>query len=283
MVLIEEVPTTPDRAARGREKNSQNPLVVKTFGFNNNGRTRMSADPSLSVADIYDALKRYVQEFCNDDGAGLQKALVAPPGCSWKSSTPVHWILKIEPLLSKLLSKVPSGVLTSRKSKEAFRRLNEEYPLLFGKKKKGDEQLLLADTVDTLDDSLRMVLAHVRDLKLSKTSFDRVAKRATTEELQRIHKLLDQIVLSSSDTRIRQNSFGSDGDSITGNKRAAGMIGQTAPRTSPKKAKTHDDAGTIDGSMAAVTHAIRILHFLQGKHSQQAIVMKQQYLHHPQP
>ncbi|CAE7374595.1 unnamed protein product, partial [Symbiodinium sp. CCMP2456] len=233
MVLIEEVAATPDRAKR----DSGSPLVVKTFPANS--RSRMSADPSLSVADIYNAFKTYVKECCNDDGAGLLKALTAPTGTSWKSSTPVHWIVKLEPLLSELLAKVPSGVLTSRKSKEAFRRLHDDYPMLKNVKKHDHEQqLLVSDTVDTLDDSLRMVLAHIRDLKLSKTSLERVAKKAKTEELRVIHKLLDQIALTSAENRIRQNSFGSE---TSASSKRGMMGGQTAPsRTSPKKAKIDD-------------------------------------------
>ena len=238
MVIIEELTGTPDRGAARRpreEGNNSNALVVKTFGGSSN-RQRMSADPSLSVSDIFGALKNYVESCCNGEGLGLVRALTPPTGCSWKSATPVAWILKIEPLLNGLLEKVPSGVLTSRKSKEAFRRVHEDYPLLKGPKKGLSAADQLADTVDSLDDSLRMVLAHMRDCKLSKTSYERVAKRASQEEMEKIMRLLEKIALSSSDCRIRQNSFGSETATPTPSR-------TSTTRTSPKKAKA---AGAAD-------------------------------------
>ena len=238
MVIIEEVPPTPDRRSRG-EGSGRDALVLKTFG--NSSRTRMSADPSLSVADIHGALNSFV-ESCSMDGPGLLKALTPPTGVSWKSATPIAWILKLEALLTGLLAKVPSGVLTSRKSKEAFRRMDENYPFFVKSQKKAAEHHL-QDTVDTLDDSLRMLLAHVRDLKLSKTAFERVTRRASSDELERIQKLLNMIVLSSSDSRIRQDSFG------------GGSPMATSSKSSPKKAKaTSVDAAVVGtgGSMPAL-------------------------------
>ena len=211
-------------------------LVVKTFA----GKPRSSADPSLSVSDIAGAL-RFFRGQCKE---GLVSALKTPHGVGWKSATPVAWILKLEVLFAKLLASVPTGLLTSRKSKEAFRRLHDEERL----SAKPLEKYQLDDLVDTLDVSLRMVLAHLRDLKISQLAWERVLKKASNEQVDRLKNLLGMIVISSGPAVVvqkkehnpppgsRQNSFGSQASSSNNGDGAATEVGDIFPgRLSPTK------------------------------------------------
>ena len=124
-------------------------------------------------ADIYGALNSFV-ESCSMDGPGLLKALTP----TYRGFLEIRHSDSLDFEAGGAFDR-PFGKSSVRcfdqqeKARKLFRRMDEKLPFFVKSQKKAAEHHL-QDTVDTLDDSLRMPLAHVRDLKLSKTAFERV-------------------------------------------------------------------------------------------------------------
>ena len=202
-------------------------LLLKTF------KSRSKADPSLSVADIEGPLKEYRKALTNlAPPQTLCKVLVAPAGVTWKSATPVRWLARLEFLLTLLLEKVPSAILTSRKTKEAFMRLHDSKALCSDKKQ-------VAEVVDFLDDGLRMALAHLRELKLSKSKMDRAVRKCTGADLECLTGMLNRIVINGpeDDEDSQPSKPGDAGDSPAAAGAAASSVVPREKSLSPARPK----------------------------------------------
>ena len=202
-------------------------LVVKTF-------RRVRSDPSTCVGDIHGPVKDFRLSLVAKQDQSLRAALKPPRGVHWKSATPVEWIMRLRPLLEPLLQRVPSALLTSRKTKEALRRLHDEEPLVpEGVDGKKPSPTQVEDVIDEMDDSLRMVLAHLREVKTSKISRERFHRKATEEQAKAINSLLDRInIMGRGPSESGGGSGGSDGHVAT-----------------PRRCSAHDEEELLCGEL----------------------------------
>ena len=154
-------------------------LLVKTFRC-----SRLKASPSLSVADIQGAFKKFLEEQNSWD---LAKFIAAPDGAGWKTAPPIKYLARLEPLLQKLLHVAPNTMMTSKKVREALEILGNEKGI--------HKPRSLSDFMDWADDLIRMCMAHLRELKTNKVSLERALRKGSSQDCDKIKKMLDKIQL----------------------------------------------------------------------------------------
>ena len=149
-------------------------------------RPRLTADPSIGVADLMGPIKNLLERSEMDD-FNLAKALQPPGGVSWKSAVPVDWLAKHHRLFGEYLGVAKNSLLPGKKHKDALERIDNNTRIT-GRKTQ-------ADGVDYLDDLIRMGLSHLRQCEQN-PKIREVAWRKCSEEVQeKLDKLLEQIDL----------------------------------------------------------------------------------------
>ena len=155
-------------------------LVHKTF------RKRVRADSSIGIADLMDPFKKF---FTARGSRDLKKLLDCPMDLDWKCVPQQRWLVRNIDLFKGLLTAAPNAVVTSRKLKDALKRLQEEGAINHTRKDN-------SDFYDWIDMKIRIGLSQLRDLKSNSVSWDRCMKRSTAEERAELKSIMEMIVLN---------------------------------------------------------------------------------------
>ena len=156
---------------------------------------RLVADPNISVDQIQKVFKEYLKYKKSADAWSL---IGPPPGgpkdLSWK--TPIHapWLSKCMGLLYALLEVAPNSKLQSIKVVKALQNLYEardlQLPML------GGHHLTTAsDKMDRLDFAVRLLLSHLRLLKVNIQLKNKICRMLTQTEVLRLGHTLDKMDL----------------------------------------------------------------------------------------
>ena len=118
-------------------------------------RPRLTADPTVSVADLTGPLETFME---SERENNVFKVLQPPAMTSWKSGFPVGWLVSLGDLFKSYIMVAPRTILSAKKHRQAMQRLLET-------KKWGHSKKTNDDAADLMDDWIRMGLAHLRVLK----------------------------------------------------------------------------------------------------------------------
>ena len=149
-----------------------------------NGSFRLCADPSIGVADLMAAVEDFLSLAHKQRSINLLEFVKVPPGVSWKTTPTAGHLATVSPLLCCYLRRAKNGVLPAAKHKSALAKLDESLNLNAGKGKNRE------DWVDQVDDNIRMTLSHLRGLKASEVSKQRLFRKADVHQQQQIEELL---------------------------------------------------------------------------------------------
>ena len=155
-------------------------LVHKTF------RKRVRADSNIGIADLMDPFKKFFDARGSRD---LKKLLDCPMDLDWKCIPQQRWLVRNIDLFKGLLTAAPNAVVTSRKLKDALKRLQEEGAINQTRKDN-------SDFYDWIDMKIRIGLSQLRDLKSNSVSWERCMKRSTAEERAELKSIMEMIVLN---------------------------------------------------------------------------------------
>ena len=170
-------------------------LVQKTF------RKRVKADSSIGIADLMDPFQKYFKARGSRD---LKKLLDCPMDLDWKCVPHQRWLVRNSDLFKGLLAAAPNAVVTSRKLKDALKRLQEESAINHSKKDN-------SDFYDWIDMKIRIGLSQLRDLKSNTITWERCMRRSTPEEKTELKSIMEMIVLSGTYYDDSQETHGDDG------------------------------------------------------------------------
>ena len=118
-------------------------------------RPRLTADPTVSVADLCEPLEAYMEQERENN---VFKVLEPPAQTSWKSGCPTGWLTGLTDLFKSYVIVAPKTILSAKKHRQAMLRLLET-------KKWSHPKKTNDDAADLMDDWVRMGLAHLRVLK----------------------------------------------------------------------------------------------------------------------
>ena len=110
--------------------------------------------------------------------------MMPPQGVTGKTATPVAWLCNLAPLFKAYARIAPNSIILSKRHKQAITRLEEMEKINYTKKP-------IADVVDILDDTLRMGLAHLRQLKQSVECKERAFRKADQDQQRVLDEILD--------------------------------------------------------------------------------------------
>ena len=121
------------------------------------GVRRLTPDPCIGVGDLMKAPKKWMKAQDNHD---LNKLLTAPDGkaMDWKRAPDPRWLAQVADLFEEYCEVAPNGVLPSKKNKAALSKIGDSVKINFTKKSE-------EDFCDMIDDRVRMLFKHFRDLK----------------------------------------------------------------------------------------------------------------------
>ena len=152
--------------------------------------SRLVADPGLGVADMMNAVEQFLEGAESQKKVNLLEFVKAPSGVSWKSSPPGAHLCKLKPLLVAYLAKAKNGVLPSKKHRIALARLDEARDMNQSKNK------TRADWCDQVDEQIRMALSHLRNLKVSEISKERLFRKLDISQQETLSQLLGLLSLA---------------------------------------------------------------------------------------
>ena len=156
---------------------------------------RLVADPNITVDQIQKVFKEYMEYKKSADAWSL---IGPPPGgpkdLTWK--TPIHapWLSKVMGLLFALLEVAPNSKLQSIKVLKALQNLYEARDLqlpLVG----GNHLTTASDKMDRIDFSVRLLLSHLRLLKINIPMKNKICRMLTQTEVLRLGHTLDKMDL----------------------------------------------------------------------------------------
>ena len=150
-----------------------------------NARTRLVADPSIGVSDLMSPLQKLIEA---RDDRNVFKLVQAPPNVSWKSGTPVQWLCNLAPLWISYVKIAPNTIISGKRHKQALVRLDETEKINYTKKP-------INDLVDILDDTIRMGLSHLRQLKQFPDAKERAFRKADSQQQELLEEVLDLITI----------------------------------------------------------------------------------------
>ena len=156
---------------------------------------RLVADPNITVDQIQRVFKEYMDYKKSADAWSL---IGPPPGgpkdLTWK--TPIHapWLSKVMGLLFALLEVAPNSKLQSIKVLKALQNLYEARDLqlpLVG----GHHLTTASDKMDRIDFSVRLLLSHLRLLKINIPMKNKICRMLSQTEVLRLGHTLDKMDL----------------------------------------------------------------------------------------
>ena len=85
-------------------------------------RQRLTADPTVSVADLSGPLETYMDR---EHENNVFKVLEPPTQASWKSGCPIGWLSGLADLFKAYVIVAPNTIVSAKKHRQAMLRLLE--------------------------------------------------------------------------------------------------------------------------------------------------------------
>ena len=152
-------------------------------------KARLVADPAIGVSDLMSCMEEFLNKAQTQKKLCLFTYVTPPNGCTWRSSPNIQFIIRLAPLIMSYLPVVKNGVIPRQRHKSALTRLDDKKSINMVKGKAQD------DWVDYVDDNLRMCLAHLRGLKTSDVSRQRIFKKTDSNQQMQIEEMLSMLHL----------------------------------------------------------------------------------------
>ena len=147
------------------------------------GRSRLTPDPTVSVAD----LQKCFESLCQREGTwDIHRLLLSTKECNWKNAPdPTQLSGNISFLCQQLFKICPNGVLSSKKLKSALEKLQIDK-----KKRINFSKMPDSECWDRLDSHIRASASHFRELKVSGQKYATCMRKASQSEKESIDKVL---------------------------------------------------------------------------------------------
>ena len=159
-------------------KNSQ--ILIGACAHMLQPRQRLTADPTVSVADLCGPLETYMDQERENN---VFKVLEPPTQASWKSGCPTGWLSGLADLFKAYVIVAPNTIVSAKKHKTAMLRLLEAKK--WGHSKKNED-----DAADMMDDWIRMGLSHLRVLKQHPDKREQAFRKCDKAQRQALDNIL---------------------------------------------------------------------------------------------
>ena len=159
-------------------KNSQ--ILIGACAHMLQPRQRLTADPTVSVADLCGPLETYMDQERENN---VFKVLEPPTQASWKSGCPTGWLSGLADLFKAYVIVAPNTVVSAKKHRQAMLRLLETKK--WGHSKKNED-----DAADMMDDWIRMGLSHLRVLKQHPDKKEQAFRKCDKAQRQALDHIL---------------------------------------------------------------------------------------------
>lgn len=154
-----------------------------------NQKTRLVADPMISVGQLQNTFEQFMRYRKSTDFWEL----VAPPAslaiANWQTPPNPQWIAKTMNLLYDILEFAPNTKLQASKVYKAL------HTLFINKSMHIDHKLKVADAIDRMSLSLRIVLSMLKTIKTNETIKGRVMRNLSNQEQVKLNMVLKKVVL----------------------------------------------------------------------------------------
>lgn len=144
-------------------------------------RARLVADPTISVGDLAQPLENFAAE---EQDPNIHKLLSPPSTASWKSGCPTGWLASLHPLFKSYIQVAPNTIISSKKHRQAIVRLLENKKIVNTTRKTSE------DFADTIDDFVRMGLAHFRILRQNSEKKEQAFRKCDQNQQQALEAVL---------------------------------------------------------------------------------------------
>ena len=154
-----------------------------------NQKIRLVADPMISVGQLQNTFEQFMRYRKSTDFWEL----VAPPAslaiANWQTPPNPQWIAKTMNLLYDILEFAPNTKLQGSKVYKAL------HTLFINKSMHIDHKLKVADAIDRMSLSLRIVLSMLKTIKTNETIKGRVMRSLSNQEGVKLNMVLKKVVL----------------------------------------------------------------------------------------
>ena len=154
-----------------------------------NQKIRLVADPMISVGQLQNTFEQFMRYRKSSDFWEL----IAPPAslaiANWQTPPSPQWIAKTMNLLYDILEFAPNTKLQASK---VFKAL---HTLFMNKSMHIDRKLKVADAIDRMSLSLRIVLSMLKTIKTNETIRGRVMRNLSNQEQVKLNMVLKKVVL----------------------------------------------------------------------------------------
>ena len=195
-----------------------------------NTRFRLSADPTVGVADLMAPLDNYM---VTKGDRNILNMVRPPTGVTQKTAPDLLWLNKNYQLYLEYAKVAPNSMIPPKKHRTALERLDHHTKCNFTK-------ATTEDWADQVDQAIRLAMKQFRDLKKEVIFRERAFRRVDSVVQKNIQKVLDHL------TKVDKESHFDDEDSQhQGEDKSAAkpnflaiMDGNHTPDEPPKKKVT---------------------------------------------
>ena len=148
-----------------------------------NARFRLSADPTIGVADLMGPLEKYM----TSKGDRNILTMVRPPsGVTQKTAPDLLWLNKNHTLYMEYAKVAPNSMIPPKKHRTALERLDCQTKCNFTKSTS-------EDWADQVDSAIRLALKQFRDLKKDVVAKERAFRRVDSVVQKNTQRVLDHL------------------------------------------------------------------------------------------
>ncbi|CAK9118152.1 unnamed protein product [Durusdinium trenchii] len=143
-------------------------------------KQRITADPSIGVADLLECLEGWLDE---EKNYNLDKMLKPPKEATWKTVADPDWLSKLAPLWTRYIKLAPNGVIPSKKHRTSIEKLCERKEIPKGK-------LSTEAFAEDMGERIRIGLSQLRGIKVCPLARQRCLRKTGPEEQKVIEGLI---------------------------------------------------------------------------------------------
>ena len=162
-----------------------------------NTRFRLSADPTIGVADLMAPLENYM---ITKGDRNILNMVRPPTGVTQKTAPDLLWLNKNYQLYLEYAKVAPNSMIPPKKHRTALERLDHHTKCNFTK-------ATTEDWADQVDQAIRLAMKQFRDLKKEMIFRERAFRRVDSVVQKNIQKVLDHL------TKVDKESHFDDEDS----------------------------------------------------------------------
>ena len=203
------------------EQKDFNGIMIK------NTRFRLSADPTIGVADLMAPLENYM---ITKGDRNILNMVRPPTGVTQKTAPDLLWLNKNYQLYLDYAKVAPNSMIPPKKHRTALERLDHHTKCNFTK-------ATTEDWADQVDQAIRLAMKQFRDLKKEMIFRERAFRRVDSVVQKNIQKVLDHLSHFDDEDSQHQGEDKSDKSAAKPNFLAI-MDGNTTPDEPPKKKVT---------------------------------------------